>query len=228
MVRRLIGPDGLGPGDRVPSEEELATKLNVGRTTVREGLKLLEREGVIEVSRGSGRYVSQRPLLKRPLTSWESVSNMVVTSGWDMTSRVLRVERAEATAEESEALELPGGEEVVRLFRLRLGDGDPLIYSVDVIPATVFEQDVDEIDWSGSLIDLLDEAGYRIKYAVSTIEAAKLPGDLKLEHDELRQDPWLLMKQVNRTRDGLAVVYSYDYHRGSRFQFEVLRTRDDG
>ncbi len=48
---------GLKAGDPVPTELELAARLNVSRTAVREALKSLEALGIIEVRPGIGRFL---------------------------------------------------------------------------------------------------------------------------------------------------------------------------
>lgn len=44
----------LGPGDRLPSERELAADLGVGRSSVREAFRVLEVMGLIRTATGSG------------------------------------------------------------------------------------------------------------------------------------------------------------------------------
>jgi GntR family transcriptional repressor for pyruvate dehydrogenase complex len=59
-VRTRILTDGLAPGDVLPSEGELMEEHGLSRATVREGLRLLEAEGLITVKRGphGGVFVS--------------------------------------------------------------------------------------------------------------------------------------------------------------------------
>ena len=47
----------LEPGTKLPNEFELGEKFGVGRSTVREAVKLLSSKGIVEVRRGSGTYV---------------------------------------------------------------------------------------------------------------------------------------------------------------------------
>lgn len=49
--------DGLVAGDRLPSERELSSRLNVGRSSVREALRALELVGLIETRRGEGTFI---------------------------------------------------------------------------------------------------------------------------------------------------------------------------
>lgn len=47
----------LEPGTKLPNEFALGEKFGVGRSTVREAVKLLSSKGIVEVRRGSGTYV---------------------------------------------------------------------------------------------------------------------------------------------------------------------------
>jgi DNA-binding FadR family transcriptional regulator len=51
-IKKLIFDGVLKPGDRLPSETELARQFGVGRQTVREALRLLELSGFIAIQRG--------------------------------------------------------------------------------------------------------------------------------------------------------------------------------
>jgi GntR family transcriptional regulator, transcriptional repressor for pyruvate dehydrogenase complex len=47
----------LKPGDRLPSERELAEQFGVSRTVVRESIKILEEKGMLDCRQGAGTYV---------------------------------------------------------------------------------------------------------------------------------------------------------------------------
>lgn len=49
------------PGDRMPTEPELMELFGVGRSTVREAVKILVHAGVLEVRQGDGTYVRSLP-----------------------------------------------------------------------------------------------------------------------------------------------------------------------
>jgi len=59
-IEELIREEHIQPGERLPAERDLATKLGVSRTSLREALIALELGGVVEVRGGSGVYVSEQ------------------------------------------------------------------------------------------------------------------------------------------------------------------------
>lgn len=57
-IRDMIRRENIRPGDRIPSERELAETLQVGRSTLREALRSLELLGLIETRRGEGTFLA--------------------------------------------------------------------------------------------------------------------------------------------------------------------------
>jgi GntR family transcriptional regulator len=222
-IRELISGEALLPGQRLPTEADFSDRFGVGRTTVREALRQLENDGLIQVRRGLGRFVSAAPAVRRPLTRLEGVTEMMQESGYQVTNRVLSVAVEQPAEDERDVLRLPVGAEVIRLERLRLRGDEAYIYSVDVMPRSYFPGDIAAIDWRGSLMDLLEDRGARPVYAVAQISALHLPRALARRHGLDATLPWLLMVQTNTTDEGVNVIYSHDYHRGDRFSFDVPR-----
>jgi GntR family transcriptional repressor for pyruvate dehydrogenase complex len=53
-IRRRIATGDLKIGDRLPTEEELTESFGIARTTLREALRILESQGLIQIRRGRG------------------------------------------------------------------------------------------------------------------------------------------------------------------------------
>lgn len=57
-ILQLIGDQVLRPGDRMPTEKELATRLGTSRTVVRDAIKILSATGQVSAQKGRGLYVA--------------------------------------------------------------------------------------------------------------------------------------------------------------------------
>ena len=58
LYGRIVAEGGLAPGDKLPNELDLSQELGVSRTTLREAVRMLVAQGVLEVRRGKGTFVS--------------------------------------------------------------------------------------------------------------------------------------------------------------------------
>ncbi|WP_134678727.1 FadR/GntR family transcriptional regulator [Paracoccus ravus] len=61
QIMALVASQELAPGERLPSERDLAELLSVSRPSLREALIALEVEGQVEIRMGSGIYVGAGP-----------------------------------------------------------------------------------------------------------------------------------------------------------------------
>lgn len=57
----LILEENLQPGDKLPNETILSERLNAGRSSVREAMKLLASQNIVTIRQGSGTYISSSP-----------------------------------------------------------------------------------------------------------------------------------------------------------------------
>jgi DNA-binding FadR family transcriptional regulator len=58
QILQLIGELALQPGDRMPTENDLASRLGTSRTVVREAVKILSATGRVSAQKGRGLYVA--------------------------------------------------------------------------------------------------------------------------------------------------------------------------
>jgi GntR family transcriptional repressor for pyruvate dehydrogenase complex len=61
QIQRLISEGRVKPGDRLPPERELAEIFGVSRTSVRDAIRVLEMQGLVEPRQGEGTLVRQDP-----------------------------------------------------------------------------------------------------------------------------------------------------------------------
>ncbi|MGF2949528.1 FadR/GntR family transcriptional regulator [Microbacterium alcoholitolerans] len=60
QLESAIAAGEYSPGDRLPSERDLAVQLNASRPSIREALRVLEALGVVDVQRGTGHGITLR------------------------------------------------------------------------------------------------------------------------------------------------------------------------
>lgn len=60
-IQHLIEDQSLKTGDKLPNEFEMAQELNVGRGTIREAVKILVSRNILEIRRGCGTFVCEKP-----------------------------------------------------------------------------------------------------------------------------------------------------------------------
>lgn len=69
QLQEKISLGELSPGDKIPTEPELMSMLGVGRSTIREAVRVLVKAGLLEVRQGDGTYVLNKSASLEPLES---------------------------------------------------------------------------------------------------------------------------------------------------------------
>jgi DNA-binding GntR family transcriptional regulator len=96
----------LVPGEKLPSEQQLARKYYVKRHMVRRALAHLARKGLIMSHQGRGSYVS-RPTFQMPITRRTRFSESVRQAGAVHLNQTLRLEMVPGPAEVSREFAVP-------------------------------------------------------------------------------------------------------------------------
>jgi len=121
-----IGSGSLGPGDRLPSESELAQHYGVSRMTVRQAVGQLEAEGLVVRRHGTGTFVSEHRPRRRRANRFGSFAEEMGVEASDVTSRLLEQEVGLPPEDIVALLQLSPGQAAVRVYRLRLVSGEPV------------------------------------------------------------------------------------------------------
>ena len=218
--------EGLyAPGRRLPSEAELAEEMGVSRGTVRSALASLATAGLIERRQGDGTYVRQVKSDENSLMHaiWE-FSDLIMASGRRPSIEVVSVDEGPSTEEEAAALELPAKEPVISIVRLFFADEQPVIFSYNVSPATIFVKQIEQLDATLGIHRFLkrycNRQIARVDMDISaTIAHAQVREALSLEPNM----PILRLEQIFRGVDRRPLVFAVNYYCGNKLSLRDVR-----
>ena len=223
----LFNQQKFKPGDKIPPESALMETLQVSRSTLREGLQLLEEEHLIRTRHGIGRYLVANPIdYKYDITRLQSASEMLAEYGLHPNSKIMEIAEIPADAQIASRLDIEPGALVLDLKRIWYAGAIPVICSIDYVPRAYLKQDCDFVAMQGSLTRFLSEnCDIQLDHALSTINAIFSDPFLKSVGLDKDPVPWIVLEQVNYDQGGRAVIYSKDYHHSEYITFHVLRYR---
>ncbi|QKC98224.1 GntR family transcriptional regulator [Mesorhizobium sp. NZP2298] len=225
QIRALIMETGVRPGGKIPTEAEIKETFGGSRPTIREALKLLEQDGLIRVEHGRGRYLTAAGSLHvdRPITKFESITQMAGHYGYALENKLLSIQEEKPQRDIMRLLGLEAGQTIIRLERLRLHEREPVVYCLDFVRRDVVSDRIFDVDWSGSLLDVLEGYGARPRMSSAMVRAELLPQDVIERHDLRDFGPALVIEETTFTDSGLSVSHAVDFHKGSHFAFSLLR-----
>lgn len=125
QIQRLIADGRLKPGDRLPPERELAEVFGVSRTSVRDAIRVLETQGLVEPRHGEGTVVREIPIdaIVKPLADALAATKDLTADLFDM-RKMLEPPLARAAALRATAEDVRALEEIVERQARRVAGGE--------------------------------------------------------------------------------------------------------
>ena len=225
-LRDEIGSGSLPPDAQLPSEHDLCEQFGVSRVTVRRALQTLEADGLIFRRQGLGSFVCDRRM-SQGLVRLTDFAQDLARAGLQATSRVLHQQSEPCPAIIAERLALDVGSPVLRLDRIRLGDGEPIALDRTWIPP-YYAQLLEGHDLAReTLYRVLERrygipalsGRYRITAAAAEDETAHLlqvaPGEALL-----------VIERTTRTVGERPIYFQRRFYRSDRMAYELELARD--
>lgn len=225
-LREMIEGGSYQPGERLPSQDELAAQLRVSRLTLRDALRSLEQEGVVQVKHGVGTFVSPSygHRIESGLERLESILELAARQGSEVTFDDLQVSQEPAGKEVALALSVPVGTLLTRVGRTFRVGRRRVAYMLDVAPASLLDPNEINDAFDGSILNLLKGRGdLTLSHAVANISAINAGDELGVQLKVKPNQALQLLEETLYDRDGVPVEFSRNYFVPEFFQFRVVR-----
>ena len=228
QLEQMIETGNYKPGDRLPSEPEMAKKFGVSRETFRSAIKLLEQEGKLFVKHGVGTFVVRPlPQILHSLEKLHSITAMIKSAGLQEGEKRESIRTENSTREWADNLEIQTGTPVIVHERIRTANGEPVVYSINILPKQLVGNIFEEKEFSGSLFKFLEEECNLRMIRADTELVVPLHTDRNSQKLLIKPETTiLLMKQKHYDHSNRPVLYSLDYLRNDVFKFWIRRTRE--
>lgn len=208
-------------GERLPTEAVLTERFGVNRHTVRRALEDLEARGLIRVEQGRGAFVAEDVLDYRlgPRTRF---SEVLRKQNREPQGRILRIGEIPAETQLAEALGIRRGKLVLRIDRLGLSNGRPVVLGTHHLPLPRCAAAGEVLETNPSISAALEACGAGEYRRLSSRITARLP--TPEEADLLQQSrsrPVLVSENLNVDLAGQPVDWTIAVYAAGRVQLVV-------
>ncbi|CAN5149434.1 GntR family transcriptional regulator [soil metagenome] len=227
-LRNRIESGEYKADEKLPSENELAKKFDVSRVTIRRALQSLESEEMIYRCQGLGSFVKD-DRTPHNLVRLTDFNEDMAKAGLKASSEVRDFITADAPGWLTEILDVDEGTKVIRIDRLRLGNGEPVAFDSTWLPI-LYGQLLDKEKLGETTIYRQLEENYNIPivrgcYRMSAdIADEQLASDLKIPE----KSPLLLIDRTSFTIGDKVVYYQKRFYRSDKVMYEMTLERDQG
>lgn len=225
-LEQMIKDGVYKEGDKLPSEPVLAKQFEVSRSTLREAIKLMQRQGLLISKNGDGTYVTKNTgIISNSLNILQSTETMIKNSGLTVMQSDMVTYKREMLEEWK--LKLKCDEKAVVIERIRKNENKDFAYTFNIIPESI-AGDYFENGLTGSLLYFLEEKlNIKIDYSLSEI---CIPDGSEIFDGKAiskLKDKIILLKQLHFDKNNEPVFYSYDYMNNNYVKFFVKRDMEN-
>ena len=126
-IKKAVDEQKLKENDKIPAENEFCKIYDLSRTTVRQALYILEKDGYIYKLKGKGSYVST-PKIYQNRSSFSKFYDDIRSLGKIPVSKIISLKVKVANAYVKEKMQLEENDLICQIKWVRYGNNEPLIY----------------------------------------------------------------------------------------------------
>lgn len=126
-IKKAVDEQKLKENDKIPAENEFCKIYDLSRTTVRQALDILEKDGYIYKLKGKGSYVST-PKIYQNRSSFSKFYDDIRSLGKIPVSKIISLKVKVANAYVKEKMQLEENDLICQIKWVRYGNNEPLIY----------------------------------------------------------------------------------------------------
>ncbi|MBU2937738.1 MULTISPECIES: phosphonate metabolism transcriptional regulator PhnF [Pacificibacter] len=210
------------PGEKLPTEPELAIQFGVGRHSVRRAIAELAKAGKVSVEQGRGTFVESGPLLEYAIGQRTRLRKNLLSQGVDIHGELLDAQIITASAEVARALNLGEGAQVLQSQRITFGDGVPLAFGRAFHCPNRFPDFVARRDVLGSATEAYKTYGIDDYLRAQTTMHARLAQAHEAKTLKLHpQTAVMVVRAIDQLLDGTPISFSEVIWAASRVKFTM-------
>ncbi len=221
QIKREIENHDYKVGSKIPAERQLAQKFGVSRMTLRQAIKTLEDEGILEQRVGSGTYVANQKVQEK-MSGVMSFTDITHANGQTPSSKLISYRFGKPSLSEMERLNLDDKQEVLRMERIRYADDVPICYEVVSIPQSLVKN-MSKADISSHLYQTLEKNGYKVGRVTEYISAAVANENSARLLDAKKGEALITRLQVTELSNGMPFEYTRANYVADRFEFTFAK-----
>jgi GntR family transcriptional regulator len=204
----------LVPGQPLPPEREFAIELGVSRSTLRQSIEQLARDGYVATRAGAGTFIANR--IFKPIIRLTGFTDDMLSRGLQPSSRIQELRVMPVPPDISFRTGLPFGTQVMVLTRLRQVGDDVMGLDRSIFPLQAVGADY---DGTGSLYARMDEMGGRPRRIMQSLKATEAPADIA-EHLGIRLGAAVLaIHRIGYSAAGNVLEDVMSWYRGDRYEY---------
>ena len=216
-IEDAIHRGDIGAGDALPSERDLAARVDVSRVTVRKAVLQLVQDGILVQRHGSGTFVApQTQRVEQSLSQLTSFTEDMARRGMAVRAEWLDRGIYLPSPEETITLGLSAGDHVARISRLRLTGDIPLAIERASLSTQVLP---DPLAIGDSLYRHLDKSGNRPTRAIQRIRAANLDANDAQLLQVAVGSAGLNIERTSYLASGRVIEFTRSIYRGDTYDF---------